>query len=90
MTPSTGVDRGAYLETQSLASEAQFSRGQFSDQQSYGGWSWRSQLGGQSERRGYMSDTQSVCGYTSDTGYRPSDRNYPPPPIHATSTAINR
>ena len=88
MTPSTA---GAFHDTQSLISEPQFSaRGGFSDQQSYGGWSWRSQLGGQSERGGYMSDTQSVCGYTSDTGYRPSDRNYPPPPIHATSTAINR
>ena len=93
MTPSTAVDRGAYLETQSLASEAQFSRGQFSDQQSYGGWSWRypgdgGWAGGPNERGGYLSDSQSVCGYTSDTGYRPSVRNYPPPPVHATNTSI--
>ena len=84
MTPGTGGAAAAYtnIDTQSLASGV----GGFSDQQSYGGWSWRSQLGpGQS---GYMSDSQSVCGYTSDTGYRPSDRNYPPPPIHATSTSI--
>ena len=91
MTPSTS--RGQFLETQSLASEPQFSRGQFSDQQSYGGWSWKYSIDGgwdgRSERGGYMSDTQSVCGYTSDTGYRPSDRNYPPP-VHATSTTTSR
>ena len=93
-TPSTAGDRAALMETQSLFSEPQFSRGQFSDQQSYAGWSWKYPddrgWGGQSERGGYMSDTQSVCGYTSDTGYRPSDRNYPPPPVHATNTAIRR
>ena len=85
-TSGSGGGQGYNMDTQSLASEPQFSRtGGFSDQQSYGGWSWRSQLGGPGQS-GYMSDTQGVCGYTSDTGYRPSDRNYPPPPIHATST----
>ena len=93
MTPSTGAGPGtsAFLETQSLASEPQFSRGQFSDQHSYGGWSWRYGLndGGWDKGGGggYMSDVASVCGYTSDTGYRPSDRNYPPPPVHATNTS---
>ena len=95
LTPST-LTQGHLMETQSLASEPPFSRGgQFSDQQSYGGWSWKYGLtdggwdrGGGGAGGGHMSDTQSVCGYTSDTGYRPSDRNYPPPPVHATNTSI--
>ena len=81
------VASSAFLETQSLASEPQFSRGHFSDQQSYGGWSWRYGLndGGWDKGGGYMSDTASVCGYTSDTGgYRGA---HPPPPVHATNTS---
>ena len=57
---------GGYLETQSLLSEPQ-GRG-------YTGWNSQGYNEPGSGARGFLTEQS---GYTSDTGYRPSDRNYP-------------